>query len=173
MTVDVLLSKINVWDIIAEHFKSLRDASSDKASTPDVLLFYAAPVVPVVVLAAYGVRLTDSTISVLATALSILAGLLFNLLILLHSLHIEPRDADYDKLMSRFRGELHANIAYAIVVSLVALIPLVIGSYYGPLDWRRTGCGVLAIYLTIHFVLTMAMVLKRMDAMLQERMSPK
>jgi hypothetical protein len=172
MTLDVFLSKINVWDIIIEHFKSLRDASTAKTSVPDILLFYASPIAPVVVMAAYGVKLTDSTISVLATALSILAGLLFNLLVLLHSLQIPPRDADYDRMMKRFMSELHANVAYAIVVSLVALIPLVIGSYYGPDDWRRTSCGILAVYLTVHFALTMAMVLKRMDTMLQERMKP-
>lgn len=167
-----VLNKINVWDIIVEHFKSLRDADSGKASKTDVALFFAGPIAPLVVIVAFGMRLSDSTISVLATALSILAGLLFNLLVLLHSLETAPRDPAFNKLMKRFAKELHANIAYAIVVSLIALIPLVIASYFDLKDWRRTAFGVVAVYLAVHFTLTMAMVLKRMDAMLHERMKP-
>jgi hypothetical protein len=172
MTVEAIVSKINVYDIIVEHVHSLRDASTSKTSTADLFVFYAVPAIAVAAMAIYRVKLTDSTITVLATALSILAGLLFNLLILLHSMQVPPRDADFDRLMKRFTSELHANIAYAIVVSLVTLVPLVVASYYGPNDLRRTVCGMVAVYLTVHFALTMAMVLKRMDAMLQQRMKP-
>lgn len=164
-----LLDKINVWDIITGHLRTLRDASEAKASWYDYALFYVGPILPVVVMATYGVRLTDTTISVLATSLSILAGLLFNLLVLLHTLQPPQRGEPHDGIVKKLVQELHVNIAYSIVVSLLTILPLIVASYYGQHDMRRTALGQLAIYLCIHFGLTMGMVLKRMNAMLQDR----
>lgn len=168
-----LLDKINIVDIVAEHVATLRDVSTGRRNLYDYALFYAIPIAPVLGMTIYSVRLTDSTIAVLATALSILAGLLFNLLVLLHTLPITERGAQFDGLVKRLLRELHANIAYSIVVSLITLLPLVIASYYGPDDWRRTLMGLVAIYLSVHFSFTMGMVLKRMDTMLQGRLPKK
>lgn len=167
-----VFAKINLVAIVAEHFRSLRDVTTKKVLPTDIGLFYVVPVLPLFGMLYYSVKLTDSTISVLATALSILAGLLFNLLVLLHTLSIpSTEDPNYAKLLTRFINELHANIAYSIVVSLLTLVPLVWASYYGPDDLRRTTLGDVSVYLSGHFALTMGMVLKRMDTMLKQRMS--
>ena len=165
------LGKINLADILHEHFATLIDTNTDKSSLTDRLLFFVGPAIPVAVMVVYSVKLTEGTISVLGTALSILAGLLFNLLVLLHTLTMPHRGQPFDRSVALLQRQLHANVAYAILVALIALVPLVVASYFGPLDLRRSVTGYIAIYLAIHFALTMGMILKRMDTLLQERVS--
>ena len=114
--ISMLLQKIDVRDIVVGHLKTLRDASTSKASAYDYVLFYVVPIVPALALVYFGVKLTDGTIAVLATALSILAGLLFNLLVLLHTLTWEKRGDPFDREVDELMAQLHVNIAYAIVV---------------------------------------------------------
>lgn len=118
MTTTAFLNKINVRHIVSEHVETLREYGSNRRNWPDFLVFYALPIIALILMLAYGIQLTDSTIDVLATALSVLAGLLFNLLVLLHTLTFPPHGEPYDGKVKRLHSELHANIAYSILVSV-------------------------------------------------------
>ena len=165
-----MLSRINVIDIVREHFRTLKD-DRDGSSWRDALLFAGGPAIGVILEIVYSVQLSDTVLTVLATALSIIAGLLFNLLVLLHTLPWDRRVEEPWK--SQFRKaleEIHLNLAYAIVVSLVALVPLAVASNYPLNSLGRLGWGWVTSYLSIHFVLSMLMVLKRMCIGLQKNM---
>lgn len=167
--IGTLLAKVDVRDIWTDHVATLRDASTGKRSWWDHGLFFVVPAVAIAFVAYVGVPFTDTTIGVMATALSVMAGLLFNLLVLLHTLQPPAKGEPFDSRVRTLRDELHANIAYAIMVSLITLLPIMFASYHGASDPRRTIAGYLVAYLALHFVLTMGMVLKRMNAMLQLR----
>ena len=170
MTSADFFRKINMVDIFSQHLDTLRDVSARSRSASDVVLFYVSPLVPLVGLVFYEVKFADATITALATSLSIMAGLLFNLLVLLHSLGWPKFEDPIGANVAQLRRELHANICYAIVIALVAMVPIVIGSYYGYQDWRRTISGDVTAYLAIHFVLTMGLILKRIEALLTHRL---
>jgi hypothetical protein len=80
------MSKINVWPIVVDHWKTLRDYGSSSASMRDMLWFTGVPVATAGLLLYHRVLLSTDAVSVLITALSIFAGLLLNLLLLTHNI---------------------------------------------------------------------------------------
>jgi hypothetical protein len=166
-----ILEKINVADIVGEHFASLRQEGSPRTSWDDVALFYGLPAAIVAGFIIAGTQLSSGTIGVLTTALSVIAGLLFNLLVLLHSMKWTETREPFAGQLKRFLNQLHANIAYAIVIALLTIAPLVIGSNFEGNSPGGLICAYLAIYMAVHFGLTMLMVLKRMHIALQYRLN--
>jgi hypothetical protein len=49
--------------------------------------------------------------------------LLFNLLVLLHTIPMPSFGEPLDSKVSKFMRQLHANVAYSIIVSLLTLFP--------------------------------------------------
>ena len=164
-----LLEKIDLRVIIANHFHTLVDDRSGEKSVPDLILFYIFPVVVGAFLTATGVRLSDGTISIISTALAIFAGLLFNLLILLHSLSWRsPHPLRQTAI--KLAKQVYSNIAYVIVVSLLLLLMLVVVANLNVCSAYRLYWEAAAIIVAAHFILTICMVLKRMYVLLQDDM---
>ena len=163
----VLPAKIDIRDILANHFNTLVDDRTERRSIPDIGFFYGLPLLLVAAFVYFGVRLSDDAIPVLTNALAILAGLLFNLLVLLHGFSW-PKDFDsVQKRARRLIEQVYSNVAYSIIVALTALVPLTVAANYPVATRGRMLAGTLAIWLVVHFALTMIMVLKRMHVMLQ------
>ena len=168
-----LLRKIDLRAILANHFATLVDDASGRKSGADFFLFYAVPVLPAAVMVWRDVLLSDGAIGIMTTALAILAGLLFNLLVLLHRLSGPDESHPVKGKARELAKQVYANIAYTIIVSLVSLIPLVIAANFDSSENGRGVYGFIAVYLVIHVVLTLFMVLKRMNVMLQDEMSSR
>jgi hypothetical protein len=162
-----LVAKINCFPIINAHLATLVDASSasKKIFTWDVASFYVLPLIASVFLG-YFISPTESLTNVLITSLSVFAALLFNLLMLVLGV-IEKNKGTTDFV--KLQKETYANIAYAILVSLVTVALLIIPYLITlPAQYdliRKVFWGVV-FFLLINFALTMAMVLKRMHAIL-------
>lgn len=158
-----MLDKIDIRDILKDHFGTLVSYSDSKPRPVDYVLFYILPLVSAVVAAVRDFRLTDDAVAVLINALAILAGLLFNLLVLVHGLTSvkAPTGATDKRIML---SGTYANIAYAIVVALIALVPLVLIANGVP--WIRRWGSWSAVFLVIHFSLTLLMILKRLHAIM-------
>lgn len=161
------IDKIDPTPICAQHWATLVDDNTGATRPRDVVLFYGVPAVLAVALAWYGVRLSDSALGILTNALALLAGLLFNLLVLLHGLVWPPKDHPMQQTAQRLGSHVYANIAYSILISLVALLPLAVASNYERGQSGRSVAGLIAVALVSHFGLTMFMVLKRMTTMLR------
>lgn len=159
-------SKINVMQIIRDHLKTLRRFPTDKPKWGDYAIFFVVPIGVAVALVISDVDLHHDAISVLITALAIFGGLLLNLLLLAHSIvkgAAELKRADLRHILVR---ELYSNIAYAILVSLVALVVLVVLEFSGTAGlWPTTLTGV-TYFLLAHFLLTLLMVLQRVHVIL-------
>lgn len=165
-----LAQKINLFDIFVGHWNTLIDDETH-SRVPDVVVFYVVPTAITLGLTYYDIFMRGDAISVVTNALSILAGLLFNLLVLLQTLSASSRSPRNVRVRA-FTQEVYDNIAYAIVISLVALVPVTIASNYD--DDQRLGFRVasaVAMGLVIHFGLTMVMVLKRMYKLLQQELA--
>src|ERR1044071_7545092 len=81
-----MLTKIDVTGIVEEHANSLVDLRDGQRSWSDAALFAGLPIAGAAFLTWGGARLTPDGVSVLISALSVFAGLLFNLLVLAHAL---------------------------------------------------------------------------------------
>src|ERR1043166_3204386 len=160
-----ILSKVDVRAIWGNHLATLRDERTGKTSVSDILLFFGTPATVALALFLIDVRVSTDALNVLTNALAILAGLLFNLLVVLQSVRWPP-DHPLKKTALQLATESYNNIAYAIVVSLLTLVFLVPAANYPPASTGRLVLGTVAAFLVMHFALTMFMVLKRMHAML-------
>lgn len=160
-----LIQKINVWDIVAGHWRTLEDDRTH-SRIGDVFLFYISPLLFIAFLVYRNILLSVAAMNVLTNGLAIMAGLLFNLLVVLQGLSASNRPRN--ERVRAFTREVYNNIAYSIVVALIALVPLVVAANVEtPLRLSFRIACFLAVYLTVHFALTLVMVLKRMYVMLQ------
>jgi len=168
--------KIDVTRIIAAQIRTMRDNSTQKYSRSDLLLFYGLPLVCSGIAPYYGWKFSADVLNALLTAFSIFAGLLLNLLILIYTFSSQT---EHPSVLAKTRTsmikELHDNIAYSILVSIVIVVVTMTTVAYLKMhespgissftDWWLTG---LIIFLTLNFVLTLLMILKRIYIMLSQ-----
>jgi hypothetical protein len=168
--------KIDITQIVAAQVRTMRDNSTQRYSVADILLFYGFPALLSVVGSYFGWKFNSDVLNALLTAFSIFAGLLLNLLILVYTF---STDTQHPTALARNRStvirELHANVAYSILVSIVLVVVTMIAVAYlkmheGPQAAAFTGRWVtgLIIFLTLNFVLTLLMILKRIYVMLNQ-----
>lgn len=161
-----MLDKVNVVQVVRDHVATLKRESDKKGSVADVLLFFGVPLLVAVVMTVwFRIRLSRELVGILVTSFSIFAALLFNLLLLIYDVARKRRSIT-NGLRARFLKEIYANIAYSILIALCASVVLTI---YFVLD--REGLAELIVsgvvyFLSGNFLLTMLMVLKRVNVLL-------
>jgi hypothetical protein len=168
--------KIDITRIIVAQFRTMRDNSTQKYSKSDLLLFYGLPVLLGAGSAYYGWKFSTDVLNALLAAFSIFAGLLLNLLILVYTLSSQTEHpAALTKTRMALIKELHDNIAYSIFVSIVIVVVTMVAVAYLKMRekpsetaftvWWVTG---IVVFLTMNFVLTLLMILKRIYIMLNQ-----
>jgi hypothetical protein len=171
--------KIDVTPVVTEHYATLvRESAGKRAngtrprSWTDLVTFWGLPCLVVALVEWRAMTFATDTVSAVITSLSILAGLLFNLLVLLYQ-GTEAEKSPATALRRRVKYEIFINIAYAIIVALVALVPwLVVINKPTEASTAAHVSRALAVWLSTHFTLTLMMVLKRMYNLLHERFEP-
>jgi hypothetical protein len=171
------MNKINILRIVAAHFDSFRDLSTGKRSVLDFIVFLGAPLAVGALGWYLDWKLYVDTLNAVLAAFVIFSGLLLNLLVLIYTF---SADASHPTALARIRvtfvRELHDNIAFAVLVSvaitvvaLIAMADLKMIKPEGPVSTGHV-MTFLLVYLTINFVLTLLMILKRLHAMLSREL---
>jgi len=167
------MNKVNVLRIILGHLDTLRDYSTGKRSWTDVAFFFGLPLLVAFLGWFYGWGLYIDALNALIAAFAIFAGLLLNLLILIYTFStgsVFPNALA--KTKTRFVRELHDNIAFSVLVSILIVIAALVGvtqlKMKDPQNMAHTGpiLTFVVIYLTANFVLTLLMILKRIHILL-------
>jgi hypothetical protein len=161
-----MLVKIDIRDIVSDHLKTLTNFNTGKRSVGDVLLFFVVPLGLGIGLATLDFRLNATTANGLITALAVFAGLLFNLLVLVHGLLRAATDTPRFKEERQLIREIYANISFAILISLGAIIVLLACLFPGP-RWAWITGSIAAYFLIGNFLLTLLMVLRRVHTVLK------
>lgn len=171
-----MFKRINIIRIIIDHFRTLRKlgSSSRWIHWKDMILFIFLPLTIAVILSGNGFSIVEY-IGNLIAAISIFGGFLFNLLAIIYSQIDKIKtdaDRENDKLKKTFVKEIHINISYAIVLSLLIVVVLISFSVpMRPLEYgwlmKRVSLG-LIYFLLGHFLLTLLMVLNRVYILLKK-----
>src|SRR5262245_11965074 len=114
-----LIDKIDPWPICTNHFKTLVRDDTGQRSVSDLLLFYGSPLALFAIVAGLRVGASDAAVNIMTNALALLAGLLFNLLVLLHGLALPDESQPLRATARRLASQIYANISYAILISLI------------------------------------------------------
>ena len=168
-----MLSKVNIWSIVCDHFGTFRRYSTSTASgnglqIRDFVLFLGMPgVVAVIVTVFYG-NLATGLVPTVGTFLAIFAALLFNLLLLAYDLIRRGERASYEtvEIRKRLLREIVSNISFAILVAISAIVLLLVLLLVDGCLWAAYAVSAATYYLVPLFVLTLLMLLKRVYSLL-------
>lgn len=174
-----MFSRINIIKIIKAHYKTLRSLNGKGIQFADIILFILFPFGTGILLIYYNVSI-KSQVANLVTALSILAGFLFNLLAVIHTSlgkiksRITDKSEQKKSLKFIFANEIHSNISYNIIVALFLIIFLVIYAFDIKFDNPYCSCyfdkilNFICIFLLVNFILTLFMILNRIYILLDK-----
>lgn len=160
-----MLAKLNVRDIVVDHFSTLKNLRTGEWSKEDFFIFVGIPLVVTCGMLWAELLVTKQAVNILFTGLSIFAGLLFNLLVLAHgiirSTVEKPRYADEKRLLK----EIYSNISYTILISILMLGVLLIRFITDAVPVLYV-ISALTYFFVGNFLLTLLMVLKRIHVVL-------
>ncbi len=120
-----MMAKIDVRSIVTDHMRTLVK-TDERVDIGDYVLFFVFPIAAALALVLLNRRLTEQTENLLLAAFSIFAGLLLNLLVLVHGLIRRYRSEDKDKDARRLLREIYANMSYGVLVCIVGILLLVV-----------------------------------------------
>lgn len=167
--------KIDVGRIIVAHWNTLRDSRTSRYSLLDLLIFLGVPIAAAISAPLYGWRFNADVLNALLTAYSIFAGLLLNLLLLVYTFSTQ---VNHPSGLARVRAqvvrELHDNLAYSILISIVLVVLCMAAIAYIKMEASRSATAPWVTgsitFLTLNFVLTLLMILKRIHVILDSEL---
>lgn len=165
--------KINVASIVRDHFGTLYDSRSNRASMFDVVLFYLFPLVASLFAYYSALRLKPEAYNISITFFGIFIALILNIQVAMFSIFQRKWDVPSDKRVAASMAEtladrkkllieLNANLSYLILVCCVALV-LSLLSFIKSFD--NGFIPAVMVFLYAHFLLTLLMVVKRAHAL--------
>lgn len=168
------MDKVNIWIIFIDHFKTLKNFSSNKYSILDFLIFYAVPIaVGLFVALQVQANFLISANAELIAFFGVLGGFMLNLLVLICG--YDSKKFKNESLAKEVLFQVKSNVSYLIalaccmililfVLKLVSLSglgqSLVVYGYNLRLPVLNLIEG-LSIAVFLNFGLTILMVLKR------------
>ncbi|MBQ0849337.1 hypothetical protein J8N05_14100 [Streptomyces sp. BH-SS-21] len=152
---------IDLVPIIKDHFQTLRSHATNQIMWGEVSFFFGAPAL----LGALSVFLNWKVQGVgnILAAFAILAGLLFNLLVLLFDVAAKAAQAGglgAQNTRLKLAKQLQANVTYALLIALAASGILGVASGMG---MEKINCWLSSVLIVLlaHFLLTLFMIMRR------------
>ena len=181
----MISSKINILRIVNGHFDSMRDGW--KILLEDKITFFGIPLIISILGYILSFNYSKDFYSVLINFSSILSALLLSVLVLVCDQEQKISDREQSdqsrkeiyKIKIKLFRELYFNIGYSIVISvkLIFLCIIYTAIFHTNKDGDLVGkyavsinnvMGSIAIFLTCNLLLTLLMIVKRMNTMLTE-----
>jgi hypothetical protein len=167
------LERLEVGGVVCDHLDTLRSHGTEKRLVGDVILFVVIPA-GVTTLLLISKHPAKSVSGVLITAVAILTGLLFNLLILIFdsATRAGPRGemSEQEERAHELLRQTHANVAFAVLVGILTAVAATASAIAGPEGfWQYAASGV-AYFLAVELLMTMLMILNRVRALVDEEL---
>jgi hypothetical protein len=160
-------TKIDLRDIFTDHFKTLYDASTGKLSAIDIGVFIVIPLVSGAINFLLKITISLTAVGILVSALSVLAGFLINVLVLLYTVkEVGPSQTEIDDQKNLIK-EVNANLLFSITLSIISIL-LLCGIRVFP-DFTHLYFSSIIVIILANFLLTLLMALKRLKLLLNLR----
>lgn len=168
-----MFEKINFFKIIQDHFSTLKEHDTGQYSIADIVIFFLVPAIAAVALSYFNIFLSSDLATVLLTVMSILTGLMFNLIVLMYEVITKStkehgKEGKNDRLKLSFLREVYSNISFSIFVSIIMLCLLLIFFMVKENTFAMAIMSGLIFGLLFIFVLTLLMILKRIHVLISK-----
>lgn len=164
--------KIGFGNIISDHIATLQNAKTGRVSAIDIAVFYGAPLVLAVLVYLDHFEFSGDVFSQSIAVFSIFSALLFSVQVALFGIYTKKREEadEFSEAFSKKRldarrelvRETNANISYLIVLSLLSVTVFLFAFSIKIFDRYEPA---IAVFLYLHFVLTLLMIIKRVHAL--------
>lgn len=150
-----ILIKINIFEIVKQHFKTLENYNSKKIGFDDLFTFILLPVIISSILVYFEIDLKSNGINLLITTLSVLVGLLFNVIVIIFDI---IRRENTEKIKNEILKQLLTNISYSIILSILIIILTLLSS----IEFLHYLIIWIVYFLLSNYFMTVIMIIKRM-----------
>jgi len=152
-----MFKKINISQIVKNHFATLQNANTKKADWDDYFTFLVIPILTSAILIYFKIYLKTDAINIIISSLSILVGLLFNVVVLIFDIIKRDKSNDIKNTVLR---QILSNIAFTILLSIVSIL-LTLFTYTDN-STIKIIFNAIVYFLLTNFIMTVLMILKRM-----------
>ncbi len=115
-------TRFNILEIIKGHFKTLKAPNAKNMETKDIFVFFTLPITLSLGLYLCFGYPNEDTASMYSTIMTLLAGLLFNVLVLIISAVKTPDNHSDKENRKELLKETFYNISYTIFMALTSLV---------------------------------------------------
>jgi hypothetical protein len=158
--------KIKISHIINDHISTLYDYRTGKIDWWDITTLFIGPAIISITVVFLGLRLDSAEVNILVTSLSIFAALLFNLLLLTHSIVAQNGEEGNTRRLQLLE-EVYSHISYTILISVLTIVLLI---SFVVIPCRLFIVDIvfsLVVYsLVLNFLATLVLILSRVHTML-------
>lgn len=156
--------------VVSDYLRTMKDTSGTRILWGECLLYLVGPFVFGGLAVVTKFKMSESLVSALLNTVAILSGLLFNLLVLVQTVS-RIRRVVPEREATGAINEARAGIAFAIFMSLLSLIPLVIlASGWLVSDLPKTLISAVATTLVSSLGLTLFSVLLSVNVLLRHEL---
>ena len=124
----MILARMSPLAILRSHFATMRDHATKRPNWGERLVHTLVPIAAGVAAYALGVTFVADTAALVATALSVFGGLLFNLLVSASSMRMANRGSRSFDDARELSKQLLVNIEFSLLVSFVCIALLLPGT---------------------------------------------
>lgn len=160
--------RTNLLAIVTSHVKTLTDLRTGKVQLTDVIVYYVCPLILAILMVVYfGPAILLEQVDRILTAVSIIGGFLFALFAYIVSVIDNLKlSGETDIIRNKFSREIHSNIAYSIILSLINIVLLVgagfLTGFSDQIENIFVDIYLGAVYFfAIHFLATLLLVVSR------------
>jgi hypothetical protein len=168
-----MTSKINITQIVRDHVATLKNEGTGKFSFFDIVIFVVLPFALALIYYAFGWTFSENATSLVVTGMSIFAGLMINVLVLIYTVALNTKTSDETAeeafVERRFLREIFANISFSIATCV--FIVIIVSSTFFTREKAQGILSAIAVFLLGNFLLTLLMTLKRLHILLTKRFS--
>jgi len=161
--------KVGLKSVVDAHFLTLRNLGEEKASKLDLFVFYGIPALLAAASYAFCLKLSNEVFNASISVFSIFSALLFSVQVAMYGVFRSDRKATGDLILDleekdlaeetrKLLREVNANVSYLILVSCSAVTVFL--AFFAFNFSPRLETSALVLFYG-HFLLTVAMVLKR------------
>jgi hypothetical protein len=174
-------AKISPWRVVRAQHGTYVDARTGRHHWPDYAVFYGVPILIVAICLWRHVELSVAAATALLTASGLVGVLLFGVMVQVADRAMtwvdeNPPKGKQTSDHAKFLGELAANAGYASLICIVSAVVYVVAVTSAPETGKEAGAllgaaSAIGLGLGVHLVLTLLMVMKRVFALTEQRLT--